>query len=50
MNWQRLATIALGIAAVTVAGLVPSIREVLLPIAVGILGWATPHPSDKAGS
>lgn len=43
MTWSKIATVALGIAALVGGALLPTVREYLLPVGALLLGLAGPE-------
>lgn len=44
--WQRFATVALGVATMAAAGLLPSAAMYLFPAGLSLVTWAIPHTAD----
>ena len=47
MSWMKLATYAAGAASLVASALLPVTAPYLVPAGVGLVMWATKHPSDK---
>lgn len=47
MTWSKIATVALGIAALVGGALLPTVREYLLPAGMLLLGLASPEVGKK---
>jgi len=46
---QRLLTVAAGVGIGIVGVVVPATAAFTIPAAIGLVGWAVPHPADNKG-